>query len=109
MAILDRTSHARVLTFHSWLADFLLDEAGFVQNQHSLLIPKLIEDIVTRVITHAIGIPVRGGQKALRCRRRRIAGGFRQLSSILARHRFQKIPQVHQSLSLARDPIKPRP
>src|SRR5690606_8229033 len=98
LAILNATSRAAVLTGNPGRVATFLQKTGLINNQHSLLITQIVEDILPQLIADTIGIPKRTAEQMLNAIRRRLAKRFGQPPAILTSHRTHQPTQVTHRL-----------
>lgn len=73
----------------------LLQKAGLVDDQHTAyLVPQVLDDVVTQVVTHPVGVPSGGIEQALRALWARFADRFGELPAILPFHPVEQTNEV---------------
>jgi hypothetical protein len=60
-----------------------LQVTGFIHHQHGVRVAQLPDDVITQVITHAIGVPARTSQQVLHPVRRGIPGMLSDRPAVL--------------------------
>jgi hypothetical protein len=108
LAVLHPAGGAGVLPLHAGGLGALLQESGFVHDQHAVVGGEVFGDIGAQVITHSVGVPPVLVEQPLHPVRGAVTDRFRDRPTVLARHRRQQPQQVSAGTSTRLNPSELR-
>ena len=108
LTVLNPPGGPAILPLHAGGLAPLLDEAGFVQDQHAAGIAQALGHIAPQIVADDVRIPAHPAQKLLHPVRRPVPGRLGQLPSVLALDRRHQPPQIRRRPPSWLDPPEPR-
>src|SRR5215212_7545934 len=93
LLVLNTTSRAAVLAGYPCRVTALLQEAGFIKDQHPVRVPQLLHDVDTQRSTYCVRVPLGAIEEALHALWSTFVHSLSQLPAILALGHAQQAEQ----------------
>ena len=107
LAVLDPARSPGIHPRHPGTLGSLLQKAGLIDDQHTVIVCQMFDDISLKVVANLVRIPLRPGNKMLQILWRVVAQIVRQLPAVLAIDLRDQPADIKRSPPLQFDPSKP--